>query len=61
MERYDVTDMQKCKYIEHMCKQNYFEKPKQESGRCMGFINKYSKNPSFICNECNFYIGTQYD
>lgn len=55
--KYNNESMEKCEYIEAMQKV-YFDRPKQENGKCNGFVSKYGK-ASLVCQNCKHFKGIE--
>lgn len=54
MLNYKTDNMEKCEYMELMLK-TFFQRPKQENGKCEGYRNRYTREPSTVCKRCNHF------
>lgn len=54
MQEYNISNMEKCEYIEAM-KKVYCKPPEQKENKCMGFRNKYNGDVSLVCKKCKHW------
>lgn len=54
MQKYNISTMEKCEYVEAM-KKVYCNPPEQKNGKCAGFKNKYNGAISTICKDCEHW------
>lgn len=51
-------ELDKCEYIEELRKV-YFKPPKQTETDCDGYRNQYTKQPSNVCADCEWFAGNK--